>query len=149
MNNKFKLYNLIFPVWLLFIFPLVWLIVLPANFLIDSLVLLISMNKLKIDDKKVFYKKHIFKIFWFGIFADLIGALCIFLMFFIFHIGSLGDELYLTVPGLIIASIFIFIFNYFISFKNLDKRDRYKLALIYAIFTAPYTFLIPLSWIYF
>ena len=55
-NNK--LYNIIFPVWMLWLFPIVWLIVIPGNFIIDSLVLLANMYVLKISNKKEFYKKY-------------------------------------------------------------------------------------------
>ncbi len=42
-NKDIKLYNVIFPFWMILLFPSVWFIVLPGNFIIDSLVLLISM----------------------------------------------------------------------------------------------------------
>ena len=32
MNKTVKLYNLVFPVWLLWIVPLTWIVVLPVNF---------------------------------------------------------------------------------------------------------------------
>ena len=35
------------------------------------------------------------------------------------------------------------------AFKKLDKKERFRLSLIYAIITAPYTYLIPTSWIYY
>ena len=55
-----KLYNVLFPIWMLMLIPSLWLIVLPGNFLIDSLVLLIFMHCVKLEQRKVFYKKHIF-----------------------------------------------------------------------------------------
>ena len=59
MDNKkkdVKLYNALFPFWFLLLFPQVWLIVLPGNFLIDSIVLIISMFALKMTEKKQYYK---------------------------------------------------------------------------------------------
>ena len=38
--------------WMILLFPQIWLIVLPGNFIIDSIVLIISMILLKIADKK-------------------------------------------------------------------------------------------------
>ena len=96
----------------------------------------------------LFYKKNILKVYLFGMLADIIGALLIFFMFFVLQIGVSSDELYLTIPGVLLSSIMIFIFNYFITFKKLDKKNKLKLSLIFAIITAPYTFLIPISWIY-
>ena len=149
MENKFKLYNVLFPIWLLYLLPVMWLIILPGNFIIDSLVLIITMYIIKIHFKKEFYKRHIFKIFIFGMLADFIGALVQFVMMFIFEMGNSGDDLIITIPGLIVSMIMIFIFNYFITFKKTSKSTRLKLSLIYALVTAPYTFLIPLSWIYY
>lgn len=148
MRKTTKLYNILFPIWMLWMFPLTWLIIIPGNFIIDSLVLIISMIILKIDDKKIFYKKNILKVYLFGMLADIIGALLIFFMFFVLQIGVSSDELYLTIPGVLLSSIMIFVFNYFITFKKLDKKNKLKLSLIFAIITAPYTFLIPISWIY-
>jgi len=34
-KNQVKIYNLIFPIWLLWLIPATWIVVLPANFLID------------------------------------------------------------------------------------------------------------------
>ena len=148
MTKKSKLYNVIFPVWLLWLYPLLWLIVIPGNFIIDSLVLLSSMYILKINDKKQFYKKSILKVFLFGMLSDIIGTLYMFLMMFVFEIGNMGDELYLTIPGVIISAVMIFIFNYFLTFRKIDKKERLKLSIVFAVVTAPYTFLIPINWIY-
>lgn len=151
MKNKRKeirLYNILFPLWMILLFPQVWLIVLPGNFIIDSLVFIISMLVLKIDDKKQWYKKYIVKIFVFGLLADIVGSAYMLIMALGFQIGSLGDEPYLTVPGLIISAVLIFVFNYFITFRKVDKKLRLKLSLIFAIVTAPYTFLVPSSWLY-
>ena len=151
MNYKkshIKLYNVLFPFWMLLILPQVWAIVIPGNFIIDSLVLITSMFALKMSDKKQFYKRHILKIFGFGMLSDIIGAVYMFLMLWIFEIGSMGDELCLTLPALVISAILIFVFNYFVTFKKSDQALRLKLSLILTVVTAPYTFLVPSSWLY-
>lgn len=148
MIKKLKFNNIIFPVWLLWLFPLVWLIVIPANFIIDSLVLLACLYIFKLSDKLIFYKKHILKIYLFGMLSDIIGSIYMFLMMFIFKTATTGFELYLTIPGVVISGVMIFIFNYFITFKNIDKKDRLRLSIIFAVVTAPYTFLIPFNWLY-
>lgn len=148
MKKECKLYNIIFPVWMLFLFPLAWLIIIPSNFIIDSLVLISSMYVLKINNKKQFYKTHILKIFLFGMLSDIIGAVYMFIMMFLFEVTDIPDAPLLTVPGLLISSVMIFVFNYFITFKKIDKIERLKLSIIYAVITAPYTFLIPINWIY-
>ena len=151
MNNKkndIKLYNVLFPFWMILLFPQIWLIVLPGNFIIDSIVLIISMTLLKIADKKQWYNLHIIKIYLFGMLSDIIGAGYMLLLMTVFDVGRMGDELYLTAPALVISSILIFILNYFITFKKSDKLLRLKLSIIFALVTAPYTFLIPSSWLY-
>lgn len=147
-KNDIKLYNVLFPFWMLLLFPVTWLIVIPGNFLIDSLVLIISMAVLKISDKKQWYKRYILKIFAFGMLADIIGSAYMLLMITVFEVGRMGDEPYLTIPGLVISAVMIFVFNYFVTFKKIEKSVRLKLALIFAAITAPYTFLVPSSWLY-
>ena len=73
-SNSIKLYNILFPVWFLMLIPQLWLVILPGNFIIDSLVLIISMYALKMTEKKAFYKQHILKIFLFGLLYYIIGA---------------------------------------------------------------------------
>ena len=147
MKNN-KLYNVLFPIWLLLIFPAVWLIVIPGNFIIDSLVLIISMYLLKMHSKKIFYKRHILKIFIFGLLADVIGSAFLFLMCYVVELGTVGDELYLTIPGVLMSALMIFLFNYFFTFRKISKKNRILFSLIFAVVTAPYTFLIPTSWLY-
>ena len=147
-TKEIRLYNLLFPIWFLMFAPLAWLIVLPANFIIDSLVILLTMKQLGIKFKKTMYKRTILKVWSFGFLADIIGAAFLFLTMFVFELGSQGDELYLTIPAILIAAVFIFILNYKVSFKDYDKSVRFKMALNLALLTAPYTFMIPLSWIY-
>ena len=147
-RNETKLYNVLFPFWMLLLFPQMWLIVLPGNFLIDSAVLLITLLILRVEGKKQWYKKHILKIFAFGMLSDIIGAAYMLWMMMGFELGRMGDELYLTLPALLISAVLIFGLNYFVTFRKVDRGSRLKLALVFAVFTAPYTFLIPSSWLY-
>ena len=50
-KGRVKLYNVLFPVWMLMMFPGMWLIILPGNFIIDSLVLLITMKRREAKSK--------------------------------------------------------------------------------------------------
>ena len=81
MNNN-KIYNVVFPIWFFIIIPLGWLFVLPINFLIDSLVLLIILRLMKMPLKKI-YGKTILKIWLCGFLADFIGALFLMLLDFV------------------------------------------------------------------
>lgn len=171
MKNKssIKIYNLIFPIWLLWLFPLTWIVVLPGNFIIDSLVLLLTLKVLKINDKKNIYKKTILKVWGFGFLSDFIGTVIMLVPELIssnipasfrdWWYKNLSspvsyspfDSIYSiiwVVVSIIITSFFIYLFNYKISFKKLDIEEisKKKLALSLAIFTAPYLFLLPTMW---
>ena len=147
MKKDVKLYNVLFPLWMLLMFPQMWLIVLPGNFLIDSLVLLICMMLFKISDKKEFYKKNILKIFGIGLLSDAIGAIFLFITV-ITEVWDFNNELYFAIGGIIISAVLIFVLNYYITFKECDKKTRLKLSLVFSIVTAPYTFLVPTTWLY-
>lgn len=153
-----------FPVWLLFMFPITWLIVIPANFLIDSLVLLLASFLLKINEKWEFYKRTVLWVFLFGFAADLIGG---FLLLLTQFIGSDGwfyefitasvaanpfDNIYsllYTVLAVLVSAVLIYVFNRFVSFRKVrDIKIRRVTSLLLAVLTAPYLFLYPTSGIY-
>ena len=74
MKRQLRLYNVLFPIWMLFLWPGVWLILLPGNFLIDSLVLLLAMTALGYAGRKAVWKSAILKVWGVGFAADLVGA---------------------------------------------------------------------------
>ncbi len=159
---KKKLYNVVFPVWMILIlFPTFWLIALPANFLIDTIVLLISFKLLKIGEIKNAYKKTILKVWIFGFIADIIGSGVLTLMQFIPGFENIvGDISYdpfsnvyailLILMAVIISMIVIYALNMKFSFNkvNFDEKTKKKLAIILAIFTAPYLFFMPSKYLY-
>lgn len=172
-ETDIKLYNLIFPIWLLWLFPMTWIVVLPMNFLIDSAVVLITLKALKISDYKMIYKDIIFKVWGFGFLADFIGTALMFIPIIIDGIldysspfGHWWHEhltsalsfnpfenifavIWVTVT-VFITSLFIYLLNYKVSFKKLDieEKAKRKLALSLGIFTAPYLFYLPTMWFY-
>jgi len=162
MQKNLKLYNIFFPFWSLFLFPPFFLLSLPVNFLIDSVVFLLAAKTLKLQNLKNIYKKGIRKIRGFGFLADIIGAIFLFLSNYIKDRLELPDtflvgvnynprghraSLLWTIITLLISGFLIFYFNYRWSFSeiNLSDQDKRKLALRLAIFTAPYIFLVSLS----
>ena len=146
-NKPVRLYNVLFPLWFLMIFPVTWLVVLPGNFLIDSLVLIISLRVLKVAERKSWYKRHILPVFGFGLLADAIGAAFLFLMM-VLEVYNFDNELWLAIPAMLLAAGLIFVFNYFVTFRKAAQPIRLRLALTFAIVTAPYTFLVPSGWLY-
>jgi hypothetical protein len=148
MKKDVRLYNVLFPVWMLMTLPVIWWIVIPGNFLIDSLVLVIAMKVLRQENRKEFYKGHILPVFFFGFLADILASLPMWGMVMLDLGGIYGDSPLLTIPGVVLAGVLIYLFDYYVSFRKLEKPLRKKLALTFAIATAPYTYLIPSQWIY-
>jgi hypothetical protein len=158
--NKNRLYNIIFPIWLLAVFPPLILIILPVNFIIDSLILLIGLKILKIYDIKAIYKKVILKIWIIGFVADIIGTLILLMSQFLGTNPFIYENfttplstnpfnnpyaLIFCIFAIIVSMVLIYFLNKKISFINTGISDRHKtiLSLILAITTAPYLFLFP------
>ncbi|MCR5636323.1 MAG: hypothetical protein K6F76_03975 [Clostridiales bacterium] len=168
-----KLYNMILPPFMLLTFvPIIWIFSMIGNFIIDSAVILALLSLLK-KDRSVNYKKVIFRVWIFGYAADVIGAIylsTVSSMPFInayFSPANLGEEIsnginsalnfshfdsiwgvLFILSGILIAAVFIFIFDYKFVFKKhlahvLTKRQMIIASLAMSIFTAPYTFLLP------
>lgn len=158
-NKDIKLYNLIFPVYMLWLLPPAFFIIAILNFIIDSIVVLITTKALKIENIFSKYKKVILKVWGFGFLADFIGAS------FLFGMSSLFDSLdipikynidynpfgniyalIITILGILIAGILIFIFNKKICLNKIDLTERQKfiISIVMTIITSPYLFLLPI-----
>ncbi len=166
-NNDIRLYNVMFPLWMLILFPMTWLVVIPANFIIDSVVLLITIKCLKLDNMKLIYKKSILKVFLFGFLADFVGGLIMLLSQFIPYsqdnwwyenmtnaiafnpFENVFSFIYVLIATSV-AGYLIYLFNYKFSFKNLEIElaKKKRIALSIAIFTAPYLFFFPSRLLY-
>ena len=157
-NRSVRLYNVMFPIWFFLFFPTVWLIVLPVNFLVDSLVLWLSAKHQSIEKRLPLWKKYIFPVWGIGFLADLIGAGLIFLIYsIIVEIPGLTEVFnpilfpgtcIISLPGVILSGILIYWLNRKLTFRRSPLHDAllHKLCLHLALFTAPYTMLIPLYW---
>jgi len=152
-KQAIRLYNVLFPIWFFYFFPIVWLLILPVNFLVDSLVLYFSARHQGIGERLPFWKKHILPVWGIGFLSDLIGAGLIFLLYMILASSPAVPNLLLfpgttllSLPGVILAGGLIYWLNRKLTFRksSLDPAAIHKLCLHLAIFTAPYTMLIPL-----
>lgn len=169
MRKSTKLYNIIFPIWFLLFFPPVILLTLAGNYIVDSLVIIVCFSVYKLVNSgfnlNTFYKESILKVWGYGFLADIIGAVILFVLGLFGDRFGLSYELtsaicydpfsnYLAViiilGSIAVSAIFIFLFNYKYSFKNLieEKTLRFKIALTIAIVTAPWTFMLPTKWFY-
>ena len=155
-DNSIRLYNVMFPIWFFFFFPIAWLLILPVNFGVDSLVLMLSARKQQVEDKKALWKKHILPVWGIGFLSDLIGAGLVFLIYLAVAESPLVDtwmnpvlfpgSVIMAIPGVILAGWLIYILNKKLTFRKsqLDLAVIRKLCLHLALWTAPYTMLIPL-----
>lgn len=164
---------MILPLYLFFVFfPGLWAMALVGNFIIDSILLIVIGFVVFKRFNGGFYKSAIIKAWLLGFASDFIGVAGLFIarlavnpdyhaektVWDSIHNGLyyslyLGNSFYnpwsflCTFGGIIIAATAIFLFDYFITFSKteLSKRQRIFSALAFAVFTAPYTFLIPIE----
>lgn len=143
MKKDFKLYNFILPPFILIGFSPWFLgISLVGNFLIDSAVLSIIMLVVFKRFDKQFYIKKIFWLWLLGFSADIIG------LFYFFFLNVCGfnisyNNLGIIISGIIIAGGFIFLLDFLVFRKSdMTKKQAVFSALAFAVFTAPYTYLL-------
>ena len=147
--KQIRLYNILLPIWILYFFPPIIFLTMIGNFIIDYLVLHFALP----DDQKA--KHYILPTFIFGYISDFIGAVFLSVIAFGFSSGDFINDfmydplaspktLFLLILGIAMSGFCIYILNYWwLLKKNLPKKSAKKTALVLAIFTAPYTFLIP------
>lgn len=153
-TNRLRLYNVLFPAWMSYLLPTgLWLIILPANFIIDSLVLWLAMRRLGIAECRAVWKQSIVRIWGIGFLSDILGALLTFGLFLLIDAAHLSWDVYLfpgttllAIPGVIVSAILICILNKRYAFTKctLDETQKRKLSFALAVFTAPYAMLVPL-----
>ncbi len=166
-SKSIKLYNVIFPVWVLMFWPTppVILLTLLGNLIIDCLVVLAVLYVWKHPAKKAVLRGCWWKIWLLGFLSDVIGALWL-------ALGMLGSwaleaggagwvtdfamamtvdpfrhplALVWTAVGVVIAGACIYFFDrrVFRKIPELDGRQAHILALAMAIVTAPWLFFLP------
>lgn len=162
MKKNVKMYNVLFPIWIIFLLPPVILLVLPGNFIIDSLVLLIGMACLKISNKKKIYLKTILKVWIVGFVADIIGSVILLgTQLLPYSMNSITTatatnpftniySLILVILAVLVSGICIYILNFIISFRKIEITVKKKkgICLVLAVMTAPYLFFIPSTLMY-
>ncbi len=162
-RNEIRLYNVLFPIWLLVFIPsFLWLILIPANYLIDRTVLYYSLPE---ERRKNFCRRHTWKICIAGFLADFAGGL------FLFGVLLLADTYFpnsnaftnaltfnhfthplalLTILAAIaLAGGLIYLMDRFILRRSgRTEEEAGHAAKRLALITAPYLFLIPSALIY-
>ncbi len=157
-----RLYNIILPIWLLLLFPQVWLIAVPGNLIVDCAVLLIALAALKHPGKAAVLKSLWWKFWLLGFAADAAGIAWMLLgwalsllwggawentVAHITHNAFAHPLAFLwTLTGVAIAGVSIYCFDKraMRSCPQLTGRQKHRIALTMAVFTAPWLFFIPM-----
>lgn len=157
-TREMRLYNMILPVWLLWIFPQVWLVILPGNLLVDVLVVFFVLLALKRKDKGRLLKRLWWRVWLRGFAADAIGVawlLLALILYDAFRMTWLGPVMYdpfahpaaflWTLAAVALSGVCIYFFDRKVLHETdgLTSRETHRIALSLAIVTAPWTFFIP------
>ena len=161
MKKQTRLYNVIFPVWMLFLVPAVWLIALPGNLLIDCAVALVTLLTLKHQQKWAGLKKIWWKIWLLGFAADFVGIAALFPAMSLtsavpkeirpliepvmYNCWKSPVAFLWTAAAVALSGVCIYFFDRraMRSCQLLTDQERHLLCLALAVVTAPWTFFIP------
>ena len=161
-KGDIRLHNVIFPIWLVWLFPqLIWM-VLPVNFLVDLLVLVIALAAMHINGVWKNALGVIWRVWVCGFLADIAGTAFLFLVLLLPGEGAAGQLLQSVAMNpfdnllaflwatlaIVLSGVLIYVFNKKFCLKNLNVSDLQKkrIALVLAIATAPYLFYLPTVW---
>ena len=167
MKHKTRLYNVFFPLWMLLFFSVTWLLVVPVNWVFDSLVLLVAVAAMRLRKKKELYVKSIFRVWVFGFLADLAGAGVMALVYGAASLFLKGETqaafleafmvdpwqhpaaLLATALAVLVSACVIYVLNRRFTFQKqaLPDATKGRLSLVLAAATAPYFFFVPLNWL--
>ena len=179
-HRSVTLHNIIFPVWMILWIPsFLWLLVIPANYLVDRLVFTLSARRDHPERDAAFFRQHTWKLWLAGFAADFVGAAILlgialipdwlgyvtgagtqagFLGWFTRHVGTpvmfnpFTDVFALAAVLLVIAlsGWLIYAFDRAILKKAgaFTPAEASRIARNMAVFTAPYLYLLPVTWFY-
>ena len=173
MKKGVKLYSIYFPFYA-FILLNFWgfIPMLPINFAVTALLLFIVLRASKVENWKQMLKQSVWRVFGFGLLADLVGVLFRYLplltekicrlvglndvadylckywsdvVLYNIYMSDIVRSLGWTIASIIVAGICVFIFNYYLALPKVveDKKLRKRIALVMALVTAPYSFMNP------
>lgn len=165
--KSIRLYNMIFPIWILIWLPSwLWLLLIPANYILDTVVTYFTLPK--DENRWQFCMRNTWKICIAGFVSDLVGSVFLFVIGLCF-LSSIETEwswnisyallynnpftnpvaLAICIIAIAVAGFCIYLIDSWILVKaGLAMEQAKKSAKWLAIITAPYLFLIPASWIY-
>lgn len=152
-----RLHNVIFPVWLLVWVPSwLWLFLIPANLLVDGLVLRYAGRKMQVDDPHLI-RNNLWKVCLAGFAADFAGSFLLFAALLLAK-GNTAQAmgwnpfadiwaLLIHIAAIAVSGYLIYLYNKMI-FRSLGEEKAHGIAIRMALITAPYLFLLPTTLFY-
>lgn len=171
MKREIRIYNVLFPIWLLLLFPPLILFVLAGNFLVDSAVILLTLRVLRGGWAWGEWRRSILRAWLLGFLADLIGGAVMLVPVFL-NEGAPGlpdggwleqltygvyfnpfDSLIAflwTAAATAASALCIYGFHRRFVYRQtaVPEEERRRLALVMAVVTAPWLFFLPSVWFY-
>lgn len=156
MKREIRLYNFILPIWLLWMFPPAWLLILPGNLLIDGAVLFLTLTALGRADRGFRMRALLLPLWVCGFAADFAGVVWMeagHLVSDLSHTWTIYSALShpaafaWTLSAVVLSGICIYALDSFFlggEVSPLPEQERRRIALAMAVVTAPWTFFIPL-----
>lgn len=159
-QQETRLYNVLLPIWLLWVVPKVWIVILPGNLIIDCAVLLLALAALKHQGKWAVVKQLWWKFWILGFVADAVGVAWLFLGWALsVPLGKVWEDTVVHIihnafdnpwaflwmlAGVALAGLCIYILDWLAMRRCtlLTQREKQRIALAMAIVTAPWTFFI-------
>lgn len=161
-NKPVKLYNVIFPFWLILCIPSwLWLLIIPGNLAVDCLVCFLTLCALKHAQKGTVLKRVWWKLWLLGFAADAAGIVWLVLGWaltvpfgevwensvgHILHNPFAHPAAFLwTLAAVALSGVCIYFWDRraIRVCAELDGRQRHIVALVMAVATAPWLFFIP------
>ncbi len=161
--KQVRFYNVIFPLWLLIMFPIpavATLLCVLGNGLIDALVLYFGAKRQSVTMGKMTFVKTWLKVFVTGWTMDFLVALVLLLVSIVlpyelafaiqFDVLSHWGAFVIVTCAVVLTAYLIYVVNLKLSFRKLDVsiEQKKKMALYLALWTAPYLFYLPTIWFY-
>lgn len=164
-RRRVALYNILLPLWLLVWFPsLLWLLLIPANYLVDRIVLWWGLEGM--GERGDFCRRHTWKICLAGFASDFVGSLILLAAYFVIGMGNSGlahDIVYglgfnpfghpvaliLTLAAMAVSALCIYGLDLrILKTVGLGAAQARSSAIRLALITAPYLFLFPSALLY-
>lgn len=157
--KKLRLYNLLFPVWMLIWWPsALWLILIPLNYALDALVLHLHLPAEL--DRRAFRRAHAWKICLAGFVGDFLGSALLFGVYALWPSHALTYDiayrpygspgaLAVTLAAIALSAAAIYwLDRAVLRHSGLNPEAARRAALSLAVWTAPYLFLFPSGVLY-